>query len=59
MWKKAGELKRGDIWIDRVGTFWPVENVVEKLYGNEHWVEVGHPKGASHSFRSDNIVEYI
>lgn len=59
MYKQARKLKRGDVWVDRIGCLWPVVDAMKSRLGNEEWVTITHKDGMSHTLKSDKTIEYI
>ena len=53
MYKRAKNLKSGDVWIDRIGCLHRITLVVIERYGDEEWVTIHHPNGSIHSFKPD------
>ena len=59
MYKKAKDLKVGDMWINSVGCLFRIESVERIILSDGDWVEIRHPGGSGHVLKSDRVIEYI
>ena len=59
MYKKAGELEVGDIWIDWSGRLWRIVGIERNYASCGEMTVIKHPDGSEHAIMSSKTIEYI
>lgn len=58
MYKRARELRKGDVFVNSIGCMFNVEST--ELFADKRGrllVEIKHPRGVSHTILADKVVE--